>query len=102
MFVCHCKGFHGYHTHTHTGGQRGEATSVSVEKDEWESHTSEKEKRHIKFGAVHPSSEGFNFQQYRKRVQQCSVLLIFVFCEDFTVKCFNSNNPRKCLYKAEK
>lgn len=28
MFVCHCRGFHGYHTDT--GAQRSEATSASV------------------------------------------------------------------------
>lgn len=38
---------------THTGGQRGEPTSASVEEDEWDSHTSEKWKRHIKFDALH-------------------------------------------------
>lgn len=31
---------------THTGGQGGEPTGVSVEQDEWDSHTSEKWKRH--------------------------------------------------------
>lgn len=33
---------------THTGGQRGEATSVSVEQDEWDSHTSEKTEKTCK------------------------------------------------------
>lgn len=42
---------------THTGGQGGEAPSVPVEKDEWDSHTPEKEKRHMKFGAMHPCSD---------------------------------------------
>lgn len=37
---------------THTGGQRGEPTSVSVEEDEWDSHAPEKWKRHIIYGAM--------------------------------------------------
>lgn len=43
---------------THTGGQRGEATSVSVEQDEWDSHTSEKTEKTCKVCCSASSLEG--------------------------------------------
>lgn len=87
---------------THTQAVREVRPPVFQWKEMNGSHTPLRRRKDIKFGAVHPSSEDFHFQQHLERVQQCTVLLIFVFCKAFTVKCFNSNNPCKCLYKAEK
>lgn len=49
---------------THTGGQRGEPTSVPVEEDEWGSHTSEKWKRLINSGALCPYWKGFSVRSW--------------------------------------
>lgn len=63
---------------THTGSQRGEATSVSVEQDEWDSHTSEKTE---KFIAVHPRPE--EFVGFLPLTQQS----LTVFCKTLKGQC---------------
>lgn len=79
---------------THTGGQRGEATSVSVEQDEWDSHTSEKTEKTCKVCCSASSLRGICWifttdSTEFNRVLSDSIRTVLEFF-------LNSYDPNKC------